>query len=631
MLRKNIRKRRMIEDSLESNAYFTLENSDNLVNMSPRSNVTEISFNQSFEEDEFENFIEDNIEPNKKDISFISQKINQTKEIKCNDIPKLNQIKLENSLISANSKEAQDCNNEIERKVSLINQGINEINDDIPKIKNLISKLNQQNIDMMKTAKTELKSFTELEKSMEIEFKKGYSQIKELKENQAKIALHNYNKLFKSFTDTVKKSFEEVIKIINRTNKAGEIYQIMSDTYFRDINTELKGFEINLMDFELLEDFKDMHENLRELNNPAKNIHERTKEKCNDFKNMNKDFLNKQKVSNSKIKINETKCKIFLDKMIKMRKKIYEKVSIEMKKQGKQIDIPQNEINKAMTNLIEEFEKESGKISNDGNYSIEKLYNMKQGFEKVSENNRKEIKRVLKAEERKMQNISEELDIVKKFTIDILILMDITGSMGSYLSEAKTFLKNLVKDLISSFIGLTVRLSFIGYRDFDRNLKEEEYVNIDFTENHEFITKSISDCQATGGGDTCEDVAGALEKGLNKNWNSKARYAILVCDAPAHGKKYHNNQDDSFPQGDPKGRNIEKFIDEFHNLNVNFFCVEISSITNVMLNCFRNIYKNQNVAKGKELIFEVQKLTNSSELKNYIFQTSRKVYEVSRK
>jgi myosin protein heavy chain len=631
MLRKNIRKRRMIEDSLESNAYFTLENSDNLVNMSPRSNVTEISFNQSFEEDEFEYFIEDNIEPNKKDISFISKKINQTKEIKCNDIQKLNQIKLENSLISANSKEAQDCNNEIERKVSLINQGINEINDDIPKIKNLISKLNQQNIDMMKTAKTELKSFTELEKSMETEFKKGYSQIKELKGNQAKIALHNYNKLFKSFTDTVKKSFEEVIKIINRTNKAGEIYQIMSDTYFRDINTELKGFEINLMDFELLEDFKDMHENLRELNNPAKNIHERTKEKCNDFKNMNKDFLNKQKVSNSKIKINETKCKIFLDKMIKMRKKIYEKVSIEMKKQGKQIDIPQNEINKAMTNLIEEFEKESGKISNDGNYSIEKLYNMKQGFEKVSENNRKEIKRVLKAEERKMQNISEELDIVKKFTIDILILMDITGSMGSYLSEAKTFLKNLVKDLISSFIGLTVRLSFIGYRDFDRNLKEEEYVNIDFTENHEFITKSISDCQATGGGDTCEDVAGALEKGLNKNWNSKARYAILVCDAPAHGKKYHNNQDDSFPQGDPKGRNIEKFIDEFHNLNVNFFCVEISSITNVMLNCFRNIYKNQNVAKGKELIFEVQKLSNSSELKNYIFQTSRKVYEVSRK
>ena len=191
-----------------------------------------------------------------------------------------------------------------------------------------------------------------------------------------------------------------------------------------------------------------------------------------------------------------------------------------------------------MTNLIEDFEKESGKISKDGNYTVEKLYNMKPGFEKVSEKSRKEIKRVLKAEEKKMQNISEELDFVKKFTIDILIMMDITGSMSSYLSEAKTFLKNLVKDLISSHIGLTVRLSFIGYRDFDRNLIEEEYINIDFTEKHEFIKNSISDCQARGGGDTCEDVAGALEKGLNKNWNSKARYAILVCDAPAHGRKY---------------------------------------------------------------------------------------------
>ena len=592
--------------------------------------MTEISFNQSFEEDEFKNFIEDNIEPNKSDINLISKKINGTKAIKCNDFQTINEISVDNNLINLDSKEVQDCKNEIDRRVNLLNQGIKDINEDIPKIKNLISKFNQQNIEMMKTAKTELKSFTILEKSMEDEFKEGYSQIQKLKGSQAKIALHKFNKLFKEFTDTVKQSFEEVIKIINRTNKAGEVYQIMSDTYFRDINTELKGFEINLMDFELLEDFKEMHENLRELNNPAKNIHKRTEEKCNDFKNMNKDFLNKQKMSNSKIKLNETKCKIFLDKMIKMRKKIYEKINLEMKKEGKQIVIPENEINKAMTNLIEEFEKESGKISKDGNYTIDKLYNVKPGFEKVSEKNRKDIKKVLKAEEKKMQNISEELDIVKKFTIDILILMDITGSMSSYLSEAKTFLKNLVKDLISSFIGLTVRLSFIGYRDFDRNLKEEEYVNIDFTENHEYIKNSISDCQATGGGDTCEDVAGALERGLNKNWNSKARYAILVCDAPAHGKKYYNNQDNSFPQGDPKGRNIEKFIDEFHNLNVNFFCVEISSITNIMFNCFRNIYKNQNIAKGKELIFEVQKLNNSSELKNYIFQTSRKVYEISK-
>ena len=491
--------------------------------------------------------------------------------------------------------------------------------------------MNNHNIDLKKTAKAELKSFTELEKSMENEFKKGYSEIKELKGYQAKKALNNYNKLFQKFTEIIKNSFEEVIKKINITNKASEDYQVMSDTYYTDINTELKEFECKLMDFELLEDFKEMHENLRELNNPAKNIHERTKEKCNDFTKMNEDFLKKQKVSNYKIKINEMNCKILLDKMIKMRKKIYEKVNLERKLEGKGNIVPdKDEINITISKLIKEFEEESGKISNDGNYTIDNLYNIKQGFEKSSEKNTNEIKKVLKEEEKKMKNISEELDITKNYTIDIQILMDITGSMTSYLSEAKIFLKSLVNDLIHKFIGLTVRLSFIGYRDFDKNLKEEEYVDIDFTEKHEYIKSIISDCQATGGGDTCEDVAGALERGIKKSWNSKARYVILVCDAPAHGNQYHYGESDDFPKGDPKGRNIDNFIHEFYNLNVNFFCVEITSMTNVMFNCFKNIYENQNKKKRKGLLFEAKKLKSSSELKNYILETSKKVYEISK-
>ena len=631
MRKKNIRNRRKIEDSYELNAHKTLENDEELSGLSPRSNLTEISFNQSFDEDEFENFIEKKIDPNKRDIDYYSNYIKGTKEINCKDFKKINEITLEKNLINLNSKEAENCNKEIEFRVNQINQGIKDINDDIPKIKNLISKLNNHNSDLMITAKTELKSFTELEKSMENEFIKGYSQIKELKGYQAKIVLRNYNILFKKFTETVKKSFEEVIRKINITNKANEVYQVMSDTYYTDINTELKQLELKLMDFELLEDFKEMHENLRELNNPANNIHKRTKEKCKDFKKMNEDFLDKQKVSNTKIKLNEMKCKIFLDKMIKMRKKIYDKINLERKKEGKDIIIPdKNEINTSICNLIKEFEEESGKISLDGNYNIDNLYNAKQGFEKSSEKNTKEIKKVLKEEEKKMKNISEELDIAKNCTIDIQILMDITGSMESYLSEAKTFLKSLVNDLIHIFIGLTVRISFIGYRDIDRNLKEEEYVDIDFTEKHEYIKNIISDCKATGGGDTCEDVAGALEKGIKKSWNSKARYVILVCDAPAHGNQYNNGESDDFPKGDPKGRNIDNFIYEFYNLNVNFFCVEITSKTNVMFNCFRNIYKNKNNTNGKSLLFEVKKLNNSSELKNYILETSQKVYEISK-
>ena len=631
--KENIRNRRKIEDLYESNENFlTYENDDEqLLGISPRSNRTEISFNQSYDEEEFENFIEKKIEPSKNDIGFLSKNINETKKINYQEPEKLEEISFENSLSNINIEEAEDLNQEVHKRVNLLNIGINEINDDIPKMKNIISVLNKQNSDLMKTTKTELKSFTELEKSMENEFKKGYTQIKELKGKQAKIALHNYNKLFQKFTETVKKSFAEVTKIINITNKAGSIYQLTSDTYYRDINTELEELKMKLMDFELLEDFQELHKNLRDFNNPTKNIHERTKEKCEELQKLNKLFLDKQKVSNTKIKMNETSCKIILDKMIKMRKKIYEKVNLERKKEGKEIVIPEkNEINTAINELIKDFEKESGKISNDGKYIIDNLYEAKKGFEKSSGKSIKEINKALKEEEKNMQNISEKLDIVKKFVIDIQILIDITGSMESYLSEAKKFLKKLVNDLIHSYIGLTIRISFIGYRDINTDLKEEENVDIDFTENHEYITNSIINCKAMGGGDTCEDVAGALEKGIKKNWNSKARYVILICDAPAHGNKYNNGEHDSFPHGDPKGRNIENFIHEFYNLDVNFFCVKITNSTNIMFDCFKNIYDSKNNKNKKDLLFGIKQLNNSYELIDYILETSRKVWEISK-
>jgi hypothetical protein len=97
---KNIRNRRIIEDPFESKAHYTLENSDHLADKSPRSNMTEISFNQSFEEDEFKYFIQDNIEPNKSDINLISEKINGTKAIKCKDFQTINEISLDNNLIN---------------------------------------------------------------------------------------------------------------------------------------------------------------------------------------------------------------------------------------------------------------------------------------------------------------------------------------------------------------------------------------------------------------------------------------------------------------------------------------------------------------------------------------------------
>ena len=71
--------------------------------------------------------------------------------------------------------------------------------------------------------------------------------------------------------------------------------------------------------------------------------------------------------------------------------------------------------------------------------------------------------------------------------------------------------------------------------------------------------KLIKKLPPLGGGDDPEDVAGGLDLGLKMDWKSKAKYAVLIGDAPAHGLKY-NNLVDNYPNGDPYGLDPEDLI-----------------------------------------------------------------------
>ncbi len=54
------------------------------------------------------------------------------------------------------------------------------------------------------------------------------------------------------------------------------------------------------------------------------------------------------------------------------------------------------------------------------------------------------------------------------------------------------------------------------------------------------MKKLINSCKASGGGDAPEDLTGALNIANKQNWMSKARYSVIITDAPCHGKSYHN-------------------------------------------------------------------------------------------
>lgn len=119
--------------------------------------------------------------------------------------------------------------------------------------------------------------------------------------------------------------------------------------------------------------------------------------------------------------------------------------------------------------------------------------------------------------------------------LEIMFVIDTTGSMGDELN----YLKGEIKDVISKVkvanptTDVTVALLF--YRD-----KGDEYVTryFNFTSNIDNVKTNISNQSANGGGDYPEAVHTALSEAVSKQWSSgnSTKLIIHVLDAPPHDK-----------------------------------------------------------------------------------------------
>ena len=184
--------------------------------------------------------------------------------------------------------------------------------------------------------------------------------------------------------------------------------------------------------------------------------------------------------------------------------------------------------------------------------------------------------------------------IFKDTSIDIMFIMDLTGSMGAFLSEAKHSIKKVTEEIYEINPGAKIRLSFVGYRDFDSIGEKREYEIVDFTENIDNFILSIKKFECFGGGDQPEDIAGALNEALKLDWKSNAKYVVLVCDAPCHGKKYHDIDMDTFSDGDPDGLIIEDLMLKYKKMNITFYCIEINDSTKKMFDIMNKVYDDEN-------------------------------------
>jgi len=118
--------------------------------------------------------------------------------------------------------------------------------------------------------------------------------------------------------------------------------------------------------------------------------------------------------------------------------------------------------------------------------------------------------------------------------LDIMFVVDATGSMGDEIIYLKNELRDVVNRAGSQLTGTQIRMGSVFYRDIG-----DEYLTrpFNFTTNADLLNSFINAQSANGGGDFPEAVDEALKVSVqDMQWSNDAvnRILFLILDAPPH-------------------------------------------------------------------------------------------------
>jgi len=141
----------------------------------------------------------------------------------------------------------------------------------------------------------------------------------------------------------------------------------------------------------------------------------------------------------------------------------------------------------------------------------------------VERNGKREIETALEVRKSKPENVP----------LDILFILDTTGSMGEEIERLKKTIDLINLNLVSLASKPRVRFGMVLYRD-----KSDDYVTrtVPFTDRIELFQQALAPVRAEGGGDGPEDLQSALRAATSElEWTTEGiRLAFIITDAPPH-------------------------------------------------------------------------------------------------
>ena len=173
-----------------------------------------------------------------------------------------------------------------------------------------------------------------------------------------------------------------------------------------------------------------------------------------------------------------------------------------------------------------------------------------------------------KGSETNVKSLSSQL--AASTMLDMVFVMDATGSMGSYIASAQQTIKDIVQEIVVTEKA-DVRFALISYRDHppqDSTYVINEYP---FTSSVKTMRENLDKLTANGGGDGPEAVVDGLHAATKLDYRDNAtKVCTLIADAPPHGLGMSG---DGFPDGCPCGLDPITVCRNMAEKGISLYCI----------------------------------------------------------
>ena len=520
----------------------------------------------------------------------------------------LNQIRTEvfflmpDFLVNPEDKELKYLKKMIELNINNFEKLCKNLNDFVQKISGSLNNLNKPSLDLKKEINSIIKKFEDTIKGLcapLISQREGINTIDTTMLTEEQKRELEADKIIID---------KEINQFLEESDKLNKNYHILFSQMLESI--KIICDTINDIPIPVQELQNEVEEGLSKFEEFLESINDENK--VQNFNNIIAEvniFYDAMKKKADNIKLNtQNKCNI-LDNQYKKRHESFDKLKIKVRENIEKLTVKAEKIKFDIINIREKYKQKKIELPQMtlSEIIIEKVYNA--------------LDKTIEQEKQDFEQIPVLPVEPPKLSVDLLYIMDITGSMEGYVNATKIGLIDIMENIIACCNEMvTINLGFIGYKDV-AEIKTKDYVDKDFTNDHFAVKDDITKIIVGGGDDTAEDVAFAFERALDKNWGEESiKFAILICDAPCHGIVYHDpNLIDDYPNGVPNREKIENLVDRLCCKNISLCCVKLSKETDKMYSLFKQIYESR---KNDKCGFYLASISDPKNLADIIINNS---------